>query len=53
MSAQRRTSLKNYSAADGLTSKDIMAIYTDRDGNLWLAGNGVFKFNGASFDRIH
>ncbi len=46
-------SLRNYSADDGLTSKDIMCIYTDRRGDLWLAGNGVFKFNGASFDRIH
>lgn len=45
-------SLKNYTARDGLTSKDIMAIYTDRHDDLWLAGNGVFKFNGASFDRI-
>ncbi|MSR46873.1 MAG: diguanylate cyclase [Planctomycetes bacterium] len=46
-------SLRNYTAEDGLTSKDIMGIYTDRHGDLWLAGNGVFKFNGASFDRIH
>jgi ligand-binding sensor domain-containing protein len=46
-------SLRNFSAEDGLTSKDIMAIYTDRQGDLWLGGNGVFKFNGASFDRIH
>ncbi len=45
-------SLRNYTAEDGLTSKDIMAIYTDRHGNLLLAGNGVFKFNGTSFDRI-
>lgn len=45
-------SLRNYTAEDGLTSKDIMGIYTDRHGDLWLAGNGVFKFNGASFDRI-
>jgi ligand-binding sensor domain-containing protein len=46
-------SLRNYTAADGLTSKDIMCIYTDRHGDLWLSGNGVFKFNGTSFDRIH
>jgi ligand-binding sensor domain-containing protein len=45
-------SLKNYTAADGLTSKDIMGTYTDRHGDLWLAGNGVFKFNGVSFDRM-
>lgn len=46
-------SLRNFSANDGLTSKQILAIYTDRQGALWLAGNGVFKFNGTSFDRIH
>jgi ligand-binding sensor domain-containing protein len=46
-------SLRNYTAKDGLTSKDIFGIYTDRNGDLWLTGNGVFKFNGTSFDRIH
>ncbi len=46
-------SLRNFSAADGLTSKEIQAIYTDRRGDLWVAGSGVFKFNGTSFDRIH
>lgn len=46
-------SLRNYAAKDGLTSKDIMCIYTDRQGDLWVAGNGVFKFNGVSFDRVH
>ena len=30
-----------------------MGIYTDRRGDLWLAGNGVFKFNGTSFDRMY
>ncbi len=30
-----------------------MAIYKDSRGDLWLGGNGVFKFNGESFDRIH
>lgn len=45
--------LKHYSEADGLTSKDVMCIYTDRRGDLWLAGSGVFKFNGTSFDRMY
>ena len=46
-------SLRNFTEEDGLTSKGIMVIYTDRRGDLWLGGNGVFKFNGESFDRIH
>lgn len=45
--------VRNYTAADGLTTKDVMGIYTDRKGDLWVAGNGVFKFNGTSFDRMH
>ena len=46
-------SLRNFTEEDGLASKDVMAIYTDRRGDLWLGGDGVFKFNGESFDRIH
>lgn len=46
-------SLRNYTAEDGLTSKDILCIYTDRRGDLWLSGSGVFRFDGTSFDRVH
>lgn len=46
------TALRQFTAADGLTSPSIFAIYTDRRGDLWLAGNGVFRWNGASFDRV-
>ncbi len=45
--------LRNFTEEDGLTSKGVMAIYTDSRGDLWLGGEGVFKFNGESFDRIH
>jgi ligand-binding sensor domain-containing protein len=47
------TSLRNFTAADGLTTKGVMGIYTDRRGALWLAGHGVFRWNGTSFDRMH
>ena len=46
-------SLRNFTEEDGLTSKGIMVIYKDRRGDLWLGGDGVYKFNGVSFDRIH
>lgn len=48
-----RESLRNFTEEDGLTSKGIMAIYKDSRGDLWLGGEGVYKFNGKSFDRIH
>jgi len=41
------------SARDGLTTKDVMAIYRDRAGDLWVGGTGVFRFNGTSFDRMY
>ena len=46
-------SLRNFTEEDGLASRDIMVIYTDSRGDLWLGGRGVYKFNGESFDRIH
>ena len=46
-------SLRNFTEEDGLASKGVTAIYMDRRVDLWLGGNGVYKFNGESFDRIH
>ncbi|MFT5155053.1 MAG: ligand-binding sensor domain-containing protein [Planctomycetota bacterium] len=46
-------SLRNFTEKDGLFSGKVTAIYTDCHGDLWLGGNGVCKFNGESFDRMH
>ena len=46
-------SLRQFGERDGLTTKDVMAIYRDRAGDLWLGGKGVFRFNGTSFDRMY
>lgn len=45
------SSLKNFTVADGLATSDVMGIYTDRRGDLWLLGTGVFRFDGARFER--
>ena len=45
--------LRQFSASDGLTSASVMAIHCDRDGVLWLGGTGVFRFDGARFERVH
>lgn len=47
------TSVKHFSAADGLTSKDIFCVHLDRNSDLWFAGHGVFRFDGAAFLRVH
>jgi formylglycine-generating enzyme required for sulfatase activity len=46
-------SLRKFTEDDGLASKEITSIYTDRRCDLWLGGDGVSKFSGESFDRIH
>ena len=45
--------LRQFGERDGLTTKDVMAIYRDRAGDLWLGGKGVFRFNGETFDRMY
>jgi hypothetical protein len=46
-------SMRQFTEADGLATKSVMAIYTDSDGVLVLGGDGVYAFNGETFDRIH
>ncbi len=43
--------LRQFTEADGLHTKQVTAIYTDHEGDLWLGGNGVFKLNGTAFER--
>ncbi len=45
------TTMRQFTALDGLTTKDVMGIYTDRRGDLWVVGNGVFRFDGETFER--
>lgn len=45
------TSLRQFTESDGLHTKQVMVIYTDNDGDLWLGGNGLFKFNGEMFEQ--
>ncbi|WP_165570731.1 ligand-binding sensor domain-containing protein [Chryseobacterium luteum] len=45
------TSVKNFTERDGLGSKFISTIYKSKQGELWFGGNGVYQFNGKSFER--
>ena len=44
-------SLRQFTEKDGLDTKNVVAIYTDAKGDLWLGGKGVFRFNGTRFER--
>ena len=33
--------------------REHVLILFDRAGDLWVGGEGVFRFNGTSFDRMH
>jgi ligand-binding sensor domain-containing protein len=45
--------LRQFTASDGLTTASVMAIYCDREGTLWLGGEGVFRLAGQRFERVH
>jgi ligand-binding sensor domain-containing protein len=44
-------SVKNFTQADGLGSQFIWTIHKSKQGELWFGGNGVYRFNGKSFER--
>lgn len=44
-------SLRQFTDRDGLQTKQVMAIYKDRDGDLLLGGQGVYRFNGTEFEK--
>ncbi|WP_181182463.1 ligand-binding sensor domain-containing protein [Sphingobacterium lumbrici] len=46
-------SVKNFTEKDGLEGKFISTIYKSKQGELWFGGNGVYRFNGKSFERIY
>ena len=45
--------LRQFGKKDGLTTKDVVSVYQDRAGDLWVGGKGVFRFNGTGFDRMY
>ena len=40
-------------AEDGLELEHVAAFHTDRNGELWVAGAGVYRFDGSRFARVH
>lgn len=45
--------LRQFTARDGLTTPNVMSIYCDHAGVLWVGGIGVFRFNGSRFERVY
>jgi ligand-binding sensor domain-containing protein len=43
----------NFTEKDGLKGTFISTIYKSKQGELWFGGNGVYRFNGKSFERIY
>lgn len=48
--------VKNFTKADGVVSDHIWTIFKSKQGELWFGGanpSGVYRFNGAAFERIY
>ena len=45
--------MTNFTKKDGLDGDMTWIIYKSKSGELWFGGgpNGVFRFNGMSFER--
>lgn len=46
------TSLRQFTQQDGLQTGMVWDIYIDQNGELLLGGQGVFKFNGTTFEEL-
>ena len=48
------TNITNYPVKDGSQDVNLVSMYQDKKGDLWLGtpDNGAFKFNGNSFERF-
>ena len=46
--------ITNYAVKDGTKDVNLVSMYKDNQGNLWLGTpeNGTFKFNGNTFERF-
>ena len=47
--------ITNYKVKDGPIDVNLISMYKDKQGNLWLGtpDNGTFKFNGNTFERFN
>jgi ligand-binding sensor domain-containing protein/serine phosphatase RsbU (regulator of sigma subunit) len=39
----------HFTNSNGLSGNEIRALYEDREGNIWLGGNGFLRFQGERF----
>ena len=46
--------ITNYTVKDGTKDVNLISMYKDNQDNLWLGTpeNGIFKFNGNTFERF-
>jgi len=47
-------SYKNYNVENGLSQSQVLSIFQDKPGNLWVGtnGEGVWKFSGKNYVSI-
>jgi ligand-binding sensor domain-containing protein len=46
--------ITNYPVKNGEKIGNLVSMYKDNTGNLWLGSNedGAYKFNGKAFERV-
>jgi len=47
-------SITQYSVKDGSKNINLISMYKDKQGNLWLGTpeNGAYRFNGNAFEKF-
>ena len=48
----KRQTARTYAKADGLTDTDAFFVFEDRDKNLWIGADNLYKFQGGKFESV-
>lgn len=46
----KRQTARTYSKADGFTDTDVYFVFEDRDKNLWIGADNLYKFQAGKFE---
>lgn len=46
-------SIKQYTTDDGLPGRQVMAVFQDKKGYIWVSAGGLAKYNGRNFSSIN
>ncbi len=49
----KQQTARTFGKADGLTDNEVYFVFEDRDKNIWIGGEGLYKFRDGKFEIVN